>query len=293
MTTVIGIGVPIVSFVLLVAVGMDLTTSDFVRVARQRALVLTGLLAPLLLLPCLAVGLTRLLPLSPEATTGLLLIAACPVGGMSNVFSYLARASPALSVTLTGLSCLAATVTIPAVSAGLSLFLDRPLGVSAPLSVLIGQLLLVLAVPVALGVAIRRWLPHPAHRYRVPLQRLSFIGVSVVLVLVATNDARAFARELGSTVPLAVAFIVGSWSIGWLTSLLVTRDARDRFTLAVEFGTRHVGIATVLAVTVLGRVEFARFGATYFMTEMPVMLAAVALFRRFNDRAAMTVAGTR
>jgi ACR3 family arsenite efflux pump ArsB len=60
---------------------------------------------------------------------------------------------------------------------------------------------------------------------------------------------------------------------------------RDRFTLAAEFGTRNVGVATAIAVTVLGRVEFARFAAAFFVTEVPLMLAAVGLFRRHQARA--------
>jgi BASS family bile acid:Na+ symporter len=248
--------------------------------------VLTGLLAPLVLLPALAVGLSVLIPVTPAATAGLLLMAACPIGGMSNVFSYLARASPALSVTLTSLSCLCALVTIPAVSAGLELVLERSLGLSAPVSVVARQFLVVIGAPLAVGAGIRwRW-PALADRLRPLLQRLSFAGVTVVLLLVIADDVEAFTADLVETVPLAVLFVAGSWLLGWVTASFVTDDLRDRFTISLEFGTRHVGVATAVAVTVLGRVEFARFGATYFMTEVPLMLVAVALFRRYHTGSA-------
>jgi BASS family bile acid:Na+ symporter len=280
MEGLIDVAVPAVSFVLLVAVGMDLTADDFARVGRQRTLVLTGLLAPPVLLPALAVALVTVIPATPDTIGGLLLVASCPVGGMSNVFSYLARASPALSVTLTGLSCLGASVTIPLVSHALERAVGRSLGLSVPLPLLIGQLVLVIGLPLAVGVFVRHRSPASAARYRPALQRLSFVGVAVVLLLIALDDAGAFLGGLRSTVPLAAAFIVASWGIGWVTAALVTRDASDRFTIAVEFGTRHIGVAAAIAVTVLGRVEFAQFGATYFMTEVPLMLAACALFRR-------------
>ena len=86
---------------------------------RQPALVLTGLIGPLLLLPPIAVCLAWAFQPAPDVTAGLLLVAACPIGGISNTYSYLARASTALSVTLTGLSCLFAGVTLPAVGKGL------------------------------------------------------------------------------------------------------------------------------------------------------------------------------
>jgi ACR3 family arsenite efflux pump ArsB len=61
---------------------------------------------------------------------------------------------------------------------------------------------------------------------------------------------------------------------------LVTGDRRERFTLAAEFGTRNLGVAIAIAVTLLGSVEFARFALTYFLTEVPLMLMAIALFRK-------------
>jgi hypothetical protein len=70
-------------------------------------------------------------------------------------------------------------------------------------------------------------------------------------------------------------------AVGWWAAVIAASDVRDRFTLAAEFGTRNTGVATVIAVTVLGRVEFARFAATYFVTEIPLMLAAVWLYRRY------------
>src|SRR5262249_37235500 len=71
--------------------------------------------APLVLLPPLAVGLVWLFAAPPDIAAGVLLVAACPIGGVSNGYSSLARASTALSVTLTGLSCLCASFTIPVI----------------------------------------------------------------------------------------------------------------------------------------------------------------------------------
>jgi len=71
-----------------------------------------------------------------------------------------------------------------------------------------------------------------------------------------------------------------SAAAGWIAATMVTADPRDRFTLAAEFGTRNLGVAIAVAVTMLGRVEFARFAYTYFLTELPLMLVAAALFRR-------------
>jgi BASS family bile acid:Na+ symporter len=280
LTTFISIAVPALTFFLLTAVGLDLTRDDFVRVRRQWAVVGAGLVAPLVLLPPIALGLIWAFQPAPEVAAGLLLVAACPIGGISNTYSYLARASTALSVTLTGLSCLFASVTIPAIGRGLELSLGRPFELAAPIPLLLGQLVLTLGLPVALGMWIRHRRPDIAERHRPALQRLAFGGIALVLLLVIADDPQAFLGGLSTTVPLAAVFVVISALAGWMTASMLTRDRHDRFTLAAEFGTRNVAVATTIAVTLLGRVDFARFATTYFLTELPLMLVAVALFRR-------------
>jgi BASS family bile acid:Na+ symporter len=278
--TLIDVAIPAMNFILLAAVGLDLTTTDFARVHRQWAIVLFGLLAPLVILPTLALGLTWLFRPSPEVTASLLLIAACPIGGISNTYSYLAKASTPLSVTLTGLSCMAATVTIPLVGKGFEFALATPLGLSAPSPVLMGQLVLVLGFPVAIGMWVRQRAPGLAERRAPALRRAAFIGTGAVLFLIIVEAPGVFVSGLATTVPLAAVFVASSIVAGWLAAMLVTRDRRDRFTLAAEFGARNGGVALAVAVTLLGRLEFARFAVTYALTEIPLMLAAIALFRR-------------
>jgi BASS family bile acid:Na+ symporter len=155
-----------------------------------------------------------------------------------------------------------------------------------PVSMLLGQLLLMLAVPIALGMWIRRRRPAVAERYRPLLQNLTFAGVGLVLALIILDNPGAFVGGLSATVPLAAVFVACSSAAGWLTAVPFTADRRDRFTFGAEFGTRNLGVAMAIAVTLLGRVEFARFAYTYFLIEMPLMLAAIALFRTTAARAA-------
>ena len=280
MRTLIAYVIPAMAFLLQVTVGLDLTAADFARVRRHPGVVLAGLFAPLLLLPPAALLLTRAFHAGPELTASLLLIAACPIGGISTAYTYLARASTALSVTLTGLSCLLAAVTIPAVGAGIELVLGRPFGVAPPLPLLAAQVLLVLALPVAIGMWWRRKAPALADRHAPAVRGVAFGVTALVLILVVVQAPDAFVGGLSTTVPLATAFVLVSLAAGWLTGVLVTPDVKDRFTLAAEFGTRNIGIAVAIAVTFLGRVEFARFAVTYALVEVPLLIAVAMLFRR-------------
>jgi BASS family bile acid:Na+ symporter len=169
---------------------------------------------------------------------------------------------------------------MPVVGKGLEIALAWRLDLAPPFLVLLVQLVLMLALPVAVGMWIRRQWSDLAGRYQPALQRLAFIGTGVVLCLVILDDPPAFLSGLASTVPLAATFVVCSAAVGWMTAMSVTADPRDRFTMAAEFGTRNLGVALAIAVTLLGRVEFARFAYTYFLTELPLMLLAIAWFRR-------------
>ena len=279
MRTLISVAVPATTFILLVAVGVDLTRDDFARVRQQRLLVLAGVFAPLILLPLIAVALARVLGSPAEVVAGVLVLAACPIGSVSNLYTYLARASNAIAVTLTGLSCLLAVATIPIAGRAIELIFGIPLDIQAPFAVLAAQLLAVLAVPVVLGMSARRWTPGLAFRVAPTLRRLSLIGTLVVLILIMIDDWQAFVGGLSNTVPLAAAFVVASFVAGWITALPFSRNPGDRFAVAAEFGARNIGVATAIAVTLLGRIEFARFAATYSFVEIPLLLGAVGLFR--------------
>ncbi len=80
--------------------------------------------------------------------------------------------------------------------------------------------------------------------------------------------------------PLATMFVAASFVTGWLVGRATGTSPQDRFTLATEFATRNVAVAAAIAVTLAGRVEFAVFATTYFLTEIPLMLGAIAVFRR-------------
>ena len=279
MITLIQVAVPAITFLVLAVVGSSLTPADFSRLWRAPLTIASGLVAPLFLLPPLALGLVMVFRPPREIEAGLLLVAACPIGGISNTYSYLARASTALSVTLTAASCLLAVITIPVLDRFFEFVLQRPFGFRAPFLLLLVQMLLMLALPIGLGMWARHRWPGWTVKRGAATQRLAFLAMGVLLALFIASEAERFLNSLGRTVPLAAAFVATSFLAGWLVGKTLAVSAADRFTLATEFATRNVAVATAIAVTLLGRAEFALFATTYFLTELPLMLLAVTGFR--------------
>ena len=279
MKAVLDVTIPLITGLLLMAVGLDLTVRDLAGVRGQARIVAIGLLAPVAALPFVALATIAVFQPPPVTASSLLLLAACPIGGISNTYSYLARASTALSLTLTGLSCLFATVTIPLLTRLFEVTIGRPLGFQVPPAVLVLQVVVMLGVPVALGMVCRRVWPRFAEERRHETQAAGFVLLALLIVFVVWSQADVFLRGLPRMVPLAATFITCSFAVGWSTGLIGRASRRDRFTLAAEFSTRNVAVATAIAVTLLHRPEFAVFATTYFITEVPLMLIAIRVFR--------------
>jgi BASS family bile acid:Na+ symporter len=261
LTTVVDAGVPVLVFFLMAVVGMQLTTDDFRRVARQPGTVMAACVGQLILLPVIGWLLVRGLDLQPAIARGVLLVAACPSGSMANVYTYLARANVALSVTLTAMSCLAAVLATPLALAALQAQVGESARFPVPLGVLAGQLLLLLVLPVLAGMGIRRRWPGITKRHARGLLGSTIVALAALLGFVIVQEVEHFASVLIDIATVAALLTVLAFAAGWTTAWASAAGARDRFAVGMVFVVRNVGIATAIAVTVLGRVEFAVFWA--------------------------------
>lgn len=274
--------VPAVAFLLMVAVGLDVTRDDVRRIAGRWPLVGAATVVQALALPGAALWLAQWAP-STLIAEYLLLIAACPGGGMSNVYVYLARANTALSVTLTAASCMLAVLTMPLVFAAYEHLFARRLAFSLPLPALAGQLLLMTVIPVSLGVWLRLRRPEFERRHGRTLRALSAAGVAAIVVMGLVQSAGLFTIDIVQGGLLAAALATASMAIGAIAGVATRADAADRFTLVVEFAVRNLAIAMVIAVSLLGRPDFIAFGALALLAQALLLGGAVGWRLRRNS----------
>jgi bile acid:Na+ symporter, BASS family len=282
MQQIVDIAIPVITFILLVAVGLDLTLSDFRRVRERPALVAAGVFLPPLLLPPLALLLIRLLGPPRPMGEALVLLVVCPIGGLSNVYSLLARASTALSVTMTAVSCAAALATIPLAVVLLNVVWQHPLGQSVPVMVLVQQLLAGLTPPVLLGMAIRWHWPDVARRHRVFIQGGGFTLLLALLALIISTGGGGSDLRLGKAAQLVVAFVGSAFLTGWVSAWLLRGSRADQFTFGAEYATRNVPVALAIALSLTDPRTFLWFGAIYLAIEIPLLSLAAAARRRFT-----------
>jgi BASS family bile acid:Na+ symporter len=141
------------------------------------------------------------------------------------------------------------------------------------------QSVALLLAPIALGMTLRARAPRTVERHRAGFRLFAFAALATLLALIAVGDRARFVADLSSTVPLSAVFVLASFASGWAAGLALRAEPRDRFTLAAEFATRNVAVAASIAITLLGRAEFATFGTTYVLVEAPILLGAAYLFR--------------
>lgn len=279
------IGVPAIVWMLMFVVGLDLSPADFRRVFAYPRTVLVATAVQVVLLPLLAALLIWLLRPPPALVVGMVLLAGTPGGAISNLYVFLARANVALSVTLTAISGVLAIVTMPLlVGAGTALFVDPALEVEAPVGRIAAQLVLMLLVPVAAGMALRRYCRRRIARLGGVLRAASLAALGLLVLFILADQHPALAPRMGSVAWLAVLFSAGAMALGWLTGRVLGCDADDRFTLVLELTARNLAIAAVVGVAVLGSTEFVLFATIVFLVQVPLVLALVAARRRLRGR---------
>ena len=153
---------PIALALIMLGLGLGLTTQDFARVLKTPKDFLTGFISQLIILPIVAFILLKILgmflEISPEIALGVMIIAAAPGGITSNVLTKFANGDVALSVSLTAVISIISIITVPLIvfsSAdllGVS-FADQNINITGTAL----KMALVVAVPVILGMIIRKF----------------------------------------------------------------------------------------------------------------------------------------
>jgi len=278
---------PIVLFLLMTVVGMELTPADFRRVLQVPRAVIGGTLGQWLLLPAMTWLVVTALDVNPVFGAGAVLVAVSPGAGASNIFVALAKANTALSVSLTACSSAFAVLTLPLLaSLTMEVFLGDASDVQVPVATLVLQLGLALLLPISLGMWIRARNPWRAAELVPKIQRFTGMAIAVIVVLGIAFAPEEQVNFEGSGRAFVAA---GVWTLlamvlGWGTASLLRLSEEDRFTFLIEFSARNIAVAAIVALSGLGRLDLSFFGGVYFAIGYPLAGLAVWLRRRRVSR---------
>ncbi len=277
--------VPIVLLVLMVAMGMELTRDDFRALWERPRAAFVGLFGQLVLLPLAALSFAHWPGFPPEIAIGIVVIAACPGGTMSNVFSYLARANLALSIALTSISSMVCFVTTPLwINFALDWFgSDTGTTVRLPFLRTVAQLFFVMLLPVLTGMLIRARWPEWTLRVQPPLRRVASALMGMAIAVIFGGEWRTILAHFESASVAAVVLVSAMLGLGWALARIAGVDERDAFTISIEVGLQNGALATMILVTLLGRPDLIVFPGTYVVLALlPVSLWTILMRRRLG-----------
>ncbi len=234
-------------------VSLNLRLEDFKQVILAPIAPLVGLFAQFLLLPSMTCLFTWAFNIDPELALGMILVASCPGGSFSNIMTWLARGNVAVSVSMTAVSSLTATVLTPlnfAFYGWLNPHTREYLTqiTIEPSSILI-LVLLVLALPLILGMLAGRKLPNLVVRIQKPLRILSLLILMLFVAIALSNNFDLFLEQFNSFFWLVVAHNLMALSLGYSMSLLFKLPVADRRAVTLEVGIQNSGLGLVILFT--------------------------------------------
>lgn len=257
-SALIEIGLPVAVFIIMAGIGMTLSPSDFQRVALQPKALVWGVVAALVLLPLASMALAIGMGLPSEIAVGLILVAACPIGTTSSLFSYLARGDLALSIALTAVGSLIVIATLPLfANFAIERFGDGDVRVAMPVLRTFGMMLLVVLLPVALGMAIRHRIPAFAKRAEKLVGAFGALVLVVMIIGIGISVADRWLAILTSAGPAVVALMGCGIAIGLLGSRLIGLSAAEAMTVTMAISVRNAALGMLLAITLMNSPEIA------------------------------------
>ena len=234
-------------------VSLSLRFDDFKRILLYPVAPLAGLFAQFLLLPLATCLFTWALNIEPELALGMILVASCPGGSFSNIMTWLARGNVAVSVSMTAVSSLAATVLTPlnfAFYGWLNPHTRQHLTqiTIEPSSILL-LVLLVLALPLVLGMLTGRKFPKLVTRSEKPLRIISLLIFLVFVAIAFSNNFALFIERFSSFFWLVVAHNLLALSLGYGMGTALKLSVPDRRAVTLEVGIQNSGLGLVILFT--------------------------------------------
>ena len=149
---------PIALALIMLGLGLGLTTQDFLRVIKYPKDFIIGLICQLILLPIIAFILVLVFKTSIEIAIGVMIIAAAPGGVTSNVMTKFAKGDVALSISLTAFISLISIISVPLIILNSANFLEiTNISSEITLNSVALKMAGVVAVPVLVGMIIRKF----------------------------------------------------------------------------------------------------------------------------------------
>ncbi|WP_424962557.1 bile acid:sodium symporter family protein [Ekhidna sp.] len=231
-------------------VAINLRVDDFIRVIKNPRSALVGMVSQFFILPALTFLLVLIIQPRPSFALGMILVAACPGGNISNFMTAMAKGNTALSVSLTAVSSTLAIIMTPVNIAFWGSMYGPTATILTEVSLDFWQLLrtitVLLLIPIVLGMALRKWKPEIADKLH-PVMHYSSIAIFAGIVIMAFGaNIDLFLSYIHLVILLVLAHNAVALLAGYNLGALFNLEQQDRRSIAIETGIQNSGLGLIL-----------------------------------------------
>ena len=239
--------------VVMFGVALGITINDFKNLFRQPKLVLLGILSQFIVLPLVTFIIILIIKPMPSIALGMMMVAACPGGNISNFMTHLAKGNTALSVSLTAFATFLAIFMTP-LNFQLYGNLYEPTAeilkkVSLEPFQLIKLVVLILGIPLVLGMGLRRYNDALSIKLSKILKPISILVFIAIVVIAFSNNLDIFNNYVHHVLSIGIVHNLLAILIGLGIARLFRLSFRDQKTLAIETGIQNSGLGLLLIFT--------------------------------------------
>jgi BASS family bile acid:Na+ symporter len=266
--------------IVMIGMGLSLTTQDFKRIVLYPKAIILGMINQLVFLPLVAYVLISFFDVRPALAIGLMILAACPGGPTSNLITHLCKGDTALSVSLTAVSSILTLFTIPLILEwSVQYYSAQDAIVEINRLDIFKDLLLVSLVPIAVGMLIKHYKSDFAAKMEKPVKIASAL-ILLVLIVGLTIKERANIIPYFSEVGLsALSLNIVSLALGFTTARLMGLTKQQSISISIESGIQNGTLAIGIAIGILHNSDYAIPAAVYSLI---MFLSAFVLIAQAN-----------
>ncbi len=236
--------------VIMFGVAIGITLDDFKRLVQNPKIVLTGVVSQFILFPAVTFLFIKVIDPAPSIALGMLLVAACPGGNISNFMTQMAKGNAALSVSLTAFATVICLVMTPLnfqfwsnLHEPTSLLLQK---VELDPWKLIKLVILILGIPLTLGITFRRLKENLALKVMKYLKPFSVIVFIALIIIAFSNNIDIFLDHIHYVFFIVLAHNILGLVQGYFAGQVMKLSFENKKTLAIETGIQNAGLGLVL-----------------------------------------------
>ncbi|MDU8885432.1 bile acid:sodium symporter family protein [Yeosuana sp. MJ-SS3] len=246
---ILNIALAIVMF----GVALGISVSDFKRLLQQPKLVIAGLLSQFVLLPLLTFGLVLLIKPQPSIALGMMMVAACPGGNISNFMTHLSQGNTALSVSLTAFSTFLAMIMTPFNFQFYGSLYEPTAQILKSVELdpfqLVKLVILILGIPLFFGMLWRSKNIRLAEKLSRILKPFSILVFIAIVVIAFSNNIDVFNSYIDYVLFIGIGHNILALLLGFFVAKAFMLSFKNQKTLAIETGIQNSGLGLLLIFT--------------------------------------------